>query len=1088
MPVYNGTSGADTLTGSTSGDEFYALGGNDSISASGGNDTIDGGAGADTIDGGAGIDYVTFSSASAGVAASVTNSTGAGSGTAGDAAGDSYTTIEGLIGSAYNDTLGGTGFSSGSLLLQGGAGDDVYSLDGNGTGSITVVEGIGGGTDEMRTATRPSLTLAANVENLTNLGSGPFTGTGNALDNVLTGGSGADILRGGAGADTLNGGGGTDVASYLGSATGVIVNLATGSGTGDASGDVFISIEGLEGSSSGDALTGNSGANTLSGQGGNDTLEGGAGADTFDGGIGSDLVSYAGAGAGVAASLTGSTGTGSGTVGDASGDVLSTVEGLIGSAYNDTLGAVGATSGSQTLQGGAGDDVYDLNGNGTGSVTVVELSGQGADTMRTATRPTMTLAANVENLINTGAGAFTGIGNDLNNSMTGGSGIDILRGAGGADTLNGGGGNDVASYLGSVTGVTANLATGVGAGDAAGDVYISIEGLEGSSSGDHLTGDSGASSLSGQGGNDTLEGGAGADTIDGGIGSDLVSYAGAGAAVVATITGGTGSGSGSVGDAAGDVFTTIEGFIGSMFNDTLSAVGATSGTQTLQGGAGNDIYSLDGNGTGSVTVVENVGEGVDEMRTWTRSTLTLTANVENLTNLGSGSFTGTGNNLANVLNGGSGADILRGGDGADTITGGGGTDLASYLDSPTGVTVSLASAVGTGFAAGDVFNSIEGLEGSNAGDVLIGDTNNNAIYGQGGDDILEGGLGSDTLTGGSGIDAASYLNSAAAVSINLATATFSGGDAAGDQLSGIEVLIGSASADTLAGGNLDDILVGDAGADSLVGGSGNDVIGYLTSESAVAIDLSAGTASGGDAAGDTYSGVEGVYGSSFNDAISGDGGNNRLEGGWGSDTISGGGGNDVIWGYHSTSLASPVAPSTTVQNDVLHGEGGNDTIVSYGQDVNALVYGDDGNDVIQVGSANGYGGAGDDTITSTQNEYSLFGGDGADRLNLGGWSTSPSSTAGYAEGGDGGDSYYMQSSGNVYISETGATGTDHLYFLNAVVADIVYFQSGDDLVITTAADIADSSVDSAVILIDWYLGAAYQTIEQFHASDGSFII
>ncbi|MCA6282985.1 MAG: hypothetical protein IM658_04775 [Phenylobacterium sp.] len=62
----------------------------------------------------------------------------------------------------------------------------------------------------MRTSTRSTLTLAANVENLTNLGSGEFTGTGNELANVMTGGSGNDSLQGLDGADTLNGGAGAD--------------------------------------------------------------------------------------------------------------------------------------------------------------------------------------------------------------------------------------------------------------------------------------------------------------------------------------------------------------------------------------------------------------------------------------------------------------------------------------------------------------------------------------------------------------------------------------------------------------------------------------------------------------------------------------------------------------------------------------------------------------------------------------------------------------------------------------------------------------------------------------------------------------
>jgi Ca2+-binding RTX toxin-like protein len=129
----------------------------------------------------------------------------------------------------------------------------------------------------------------------------------------------------------------------------------------------------------------------------------------------------------------------------------------------------------------------------------------------------------------------------------------------------------------------------------------------------------------------------------------------------------------------------VEGLIGSSFNDTLGSTGGVGGApgypeipHTLVGGAGNDIYVLEAPwghlANGWVEVVEAAGQGVDEMRTSTRSTLVLAANVENLTNLGAGDFTGTGNALANVMTGGSGNDMLEGRDGADTFNGGGGAD------------------------------------------------------------------------------------------------------------------------------------------------------------------------------------------------------------------------------------------------------------------------------------------------------------------------------------------------------------------------------------------------------------------------------
>jgi serralysin len=59
-----GTSGANTLSGGSGMDGFYALGGNDTISGLGGNDLIDGGTGRDQMTGGTGSDIFDFDSRS----------------------------------------------------------------------------------------------------------------------------------------------------------------------------------------------------------------------------------------------------------------------------------------------------------------------------------------------------------------------------------------------------------------------------------------------------------------------------------------------------------------------------------------------------------------------------------------------------------------------------------------------------------------------------------------------------------------------------------------------------------------------------------------------------------------------------------------------------------------------------------------------------------------------------------------------------------------------------------------------------------------------------------------------------------------
>jgi Ca2+-binding RTX toxin-like protein len=118
-----------------------------------------------------------------------------------------------------------------------------------------------------------------------------FAGVG---DDRLFGDDGADMLMGGAGADYLNGGAGTDTVLYASATTGVTVSLANSAiNTGEAAGDVFVSIENITGSGFNDILVGNGAANILSGGAGNDTLNGLAGNDVLAGGAGKDNFVFA---------------------------------------------------------------------------------------------------------------------------------------------------------------------------------------------------------------------------------------------------------------------------------------------------------------------------------------------------------------------------------------------------------------------------------------------------------------------------------------------------------------------------------------------------------------------------------------------------------------------------------------------------------------------------------------------------------------------------------------------------------------------------------------------------------------------------
>jgi Ca2+-binding RTX toxin-like protein len=107
---------------------------------------------------------------------------------------------------------------------------------------------------------------------------------------------------------------------------------------------------------------------------------------------------------------------------------------------------------------------------------------------------------------------------------------------------------------------------------------------------------------------------------------------------------------------------------GNDLNNIL--VGATNvAANSLSGGLGNDVYFV---GVGDI-VIENIGEGVDNVYSY--SNYTLGDNVENLYLNPPFSASLTGNGLANTISGNAGNDILNGGAGNDRLIGGIGADL-----------------------------------------------------------------------------------------------------------------------------------------------------------------------------------------------------------------------------------------------------------------------------------------------------------------------------------------------------------------------------------------------------------------------------
>jgi Ca2+-binding RTX toxin-like protein len=222
--LVTGTNAANTLVGTAWSDILNGEGGNDTLLGQAGDDLLNGGAGNDDLSGGQGQDI--------------------------------------LNGDAGNDELDG---GQGADIMAGGVGDDLYIVDNAADG---VTEGLNGGTDTVQT-NLATYVMTENVEVLVFTGQGNFTGTGNALANTITGGTGNDRLSGMGGNDLLQGGIGNDV-------------LDGGDGN-----------DNLVGANGNDNLSGGAGDDVLSSGIGDDILSGGVGNDALDGGTGDDRFTFA---------------------------------------------------------------------------------------------------------------------------------------------------------------------------------------------------------------------------------------------------------------------------------------------------------------------------------------------------------------------------------------------------------------------------------------------------------------------------------------------------------------------------------------------------------------------------------------------------------------------------------------------------------------------------------------------------------------------------------------------------------------------------------------------------------------------------
>ncbi|MGO4388042.1 hypothetical protein AB4Y85_10925 [Microvirga sp. 2YAF29] len=200
-----------------------------------------------------------------------------------------------------------------------------------------------------------------------------------------------------------------------------------------------------------------------------------------------------------------------------------------------------------------------------------------------------------DNFVGTGLNdRLSGIGGG--DRLYGNAGSDELNGGLGADTLDGGTGFDVASYQGAQSGVTASLETGAGtSGEAEGDSFVSIEGLIGSSHGDHLTGNAGKNELTGGLGADLLEGKDGNDLYRVDSGDLVIEGANGGVDTVVAATSFSLTRSAEVENLQTDNVLDVTA-ISLGGSDTANAIQGNAGRNMLQGLGGDDgIKGEDGN-------------------------------------------------------------------------------------------------------------------------------------------------------------------------------------------------------------------------------------------------------------------------------------------------------------------------------------------------------------------------------------------------------------------------------------------------------------------------------------------------------------
>ena len=926
--VVTGSTGTDEIYDSAADDSLIGGGGGDSLYSSYGADTLLGGLGADriyvannsnvaVIDGGDGTDTLDLYETSDLSSTTLSNiealhfQSGSTTFAKAQISGKNYTITSAgspanliVAGTTCNDTvdLGAldlSGFEK-TLTVNASDGDDLILAGANMSDEVRTTAINGGDGDDTLTmfssgsqyaldavtsvehvligdATATSITLSGTLtdsESTATIDASAMTGSNTLTFDASGGGDDAYHIIGGDAEDTLSGG---------------VGDTLTGAGGNDT----------LEGNDGDDSLMGGAGDDSLVGGDDEDYLRGGTGVDTLEGGAGDDYL------------------TGDNTLSDG-GDFM------YGGVGADTIKG---SSGDDYIEGGDGDDeIYGegITGN-DGNDTI--HGGDGNDTIY-------------------GEGGLTTTGNDLifgdagNDVIDGNAGNDTIDGGEGADTLSGSSGTDVLSYANDTTGVSVDLDSGVGLyGQAQGDDLTGggFEALIGGSGNDTLAGTSGDESISGGVGNDEIHGEGGADTLEGGLGNDLFHFSGA-------------MGSGGSVDGGDGTDTIYMSLASEDFTGATSVSGIEKLTFAHAGADSEATFNVDDLDSWTLSVDASASAHTQTLNIQ-GDTLSAANETFNLAALAFSTNWDTTSDIVGV-DAGDGNDLIIASPSLSDLNGGAGSDTVDYSNSTSGVSVNLELGEGqSGWAHNDTLTSIEGVIGSNYGDMLYGAS--------GADNSLSGGTGNDsfvmssfmfeqdTLAGGDGTDSLEFtfvendqslanVTGVEHITLGDAATSLTGHDNLADYLSTLTVdgsaltganslnwngnfianiyqnIIGSDQGDSIRGGTRGDTLLGGSGEDSLEGGKGDDSIDggandqelreldvaiYAHEDSAITVDLSAspGSQVSGGGGNDTLVNIEGVWGTAYDDSLTGDSGwaNIFIDGG-GNDTIDGNSAHDTL--------------------------------------------------------------------------------------------------------------------------------------------------------------------------------------------------